>query len=935
MLLTWKKIGRPLALLALASVLAVPVAVAQEAVQAPPKVALTPAEQAFLKAHPVIRLGVGEDWEPYVVRKPSGELTGFDIDLLRLLSEVTGANLQMEAGEWSKVVKRAEARGLDGLALSAASKPRGEHFRFSTPYLTVYPAFVVAEKNQRTYSGIDDFAGEKVAVLAGNKFHLLMLAEHPKVTVVEYPTDTEAISAVLEGKAAAAVIAAPLFDRHYKKFSKLIRVGFVATNHPLRLLYSIRKDWPELVAILNKGLAAIPVEEFNLAYYRWFGTDPPETNPESIAFTPAEKAWLEKKYVVRARVGQSPPFHSADGGVHGLSVDLFNEISRRAGFKVEYVTGVPWSEALSDIRQRRTIDLLLTAVIDPEKMDFLAFTKEYTISPSVIFTRDDSPFVSSIESLSGGTIVVEQNFVTKKLLEREFPSVKLLLRTTTEEALHSLAVGEADAYIGNLTISTYLIKTRGLDNLKVAAPAPPSFTNNQAMAVRSDWPELAGIISKTLDSLTPEEQATITNRWLPPVRYEYGISGWTLVKWVAGVSAFLLLVIGGVLLWNNKLAVEIVARKKAEARLSTSEEKYRTLFERSADAILIIEGDRFVDCNAATVDMLGYPSKEMFLNAHPWELSPPLQPDGRSSDEKAAEMIARALDAGSHRFEWTHSRANGDPFPAEVLLTAISKEEPPVLHVVWRDITVRRQAEEALQQLTVDLTRTNLELERFTYTVSHDLKSPLITIMGFIGLLEKGLGDEQDDDTRSAIDFIRSAATKMSALLDSLLEVSRIGRVVNLAETINLEEVTREALELVSGPLAESRATVTVASGLPLVSGDRLRLRQVMQNLIENGIKYSKGQASPQIEVGVAEVDGKRACFVRDNGLGIPPEHHERVFGLFARLDQSQAGTGVGLTLVKRIIELHGGKVWLDSTGVPGEGTTVWFTLPWQETKSA
>lgn len=895
-----------------------------------PKVALPPAEQSFLNRHPRIALGISEDWEPYVIRRPSGALEGFDVDLLGLINAATGSNLQMVAGQWKTIVEEAKARKLDGLALSASSKERSEYFLFSNPYLTVYPAFVVAAKNQRSYAGIADFAGEKVAVLAGNRFHLLMLAEHPRILAVEYPTDAEAIGAVLEGRAAAAVIAAPLFDKHDKSFSRLLRIGYVATEKPLRLLYSIRNDWPELVSIVNKGLAAISAEEFNRIHRKWFGSAYSAPGAAAIDFSADERAWLAKGPVVRVHIGTYRPYYefTAGGGARGMAVDYLNAVAERAGFTVDYVSEPSWSAALDDIRARRTIDLLPSAYRTAEREEYLTFTRPYLESPSVIFARQDSPFVGTMDDLKGKTIVVERGYVTEQWLRARFPAVRLLEVETTDEALQALAAGKADAYIGNLTVSVYLANLHALNNLKVMAPSP--FGNDeQAMAVRSDWPELASIIDKTLATFTAEEHAAIRHRWLS-VQYEYGIGKETLVKWVGGVGAVLLAIIAGILAWNARLSSEVAARTRAEALLAKSEEKYRTLFERSADAFLIIEGERFVDCNEATVKMLGYATRDAFLTASPWELSPATQPDGADSVEKAREMMAVALAQGSHRFEWEHRRANGEVFPVEVLLTAIAAGDRPVLHVVWRDISMRRQADEALRQLTEDLSRKNQELERFTYTVSHDLKSPLITIQGFAGMLEQSLGPRIDDETRSSLGFILSAARKMYRLLDSLLEMSRVGRVVKLEEDVALGEVAREALDLLAGVLPPDQVTVEVAADLPCVRGDRVRLRQVMQNLLENAVKYMGAQPAPRIEVGMAVVQGKPACFVRDNGLGVPPEHQEKVFGLFARLNGDQEGTGLGLTLVRRIVELHGGKVWLESSGVPGEGSTVWLMLPWQ-----
>lgn len=371
---------------------------------------------------------------------------------------------------------------------------------------------------------------------------------------------------------------------------------------------------------------------------------------------------------------------------------------------------------------------------------------------------------------------------------------------------------------------------------------------------------------------------------------------------------------------------DITERKRARQALQASEQTYRVLFERSADATLIIDDNRFVDCNDAVVEMLRYGNKADLLKTHPSELSPDFQPDGQSSYEKADEMMAIAFEKGSHRFEWDHKRADGEVFPVEVLLTAIPVGGKKILHCVWRDITDRKQAEQEREELIANLESQNAELERFAYTVSHDLKSPLVTVKGFLGLLRTDLADGNHEAITSDVERLESAANQMTLLLSDLLELSRIGRVVNEPESIDFAQLARDAEELVSGQIAESGTRVDIKPDLPVVVGDRQRLLEVMQNLLDNAVKYMGKQPAPAVEIGCRHCDHEVVFYVKDNGIGIDPEFHDRIFGLFDQLDRSSDGSGVGLALVKRIVELHGGRIWVESEG-PGCGSTFCFTL--------
>ena len=230
--------------------------------------------------------------------------------------------------------------------------------------------------------------------------------------------------------------------------------------------------------------------------------------------------------------------------------------------------------------------------------------------------------------------------------------------------------------------------------------------------------------------------------------------------------------------------------------------------------------------------------------------------------------------------------------------------------------------------LNKELESQNEELERFTYTVSHDLRSPLVTIRGFLGYLKESArsGDIQRFD--KDMNRISNAVDKMQTLLNELLELSRVGRVASTPEDVSFLEIVQETMALLSGQLEAGNVRVNIDADFPIVHVDRLRVAEVMQNLISNAAKFMGDQPKPTIDIGMQglDADNKPIFFVRDNGIGIHPDYHERIFGLFNRLDPAIEGTGIGLTLVKRIIEVHDGRIWLESQ--PQKGTTFFFTLP-------
>ena len=230
--------------------------------------------------------------------------------------------------------------------------------------------------------------------------------------------------------------------------------------------------------------------------------------------------------------------------------------------------------------------------------------------------------------------------------------------------------------------------------------------------------------------------------------------------------------------------------------------------------------------------------------------------------------------------------------------------------------------------LITELENRNAELERFTYTASHDLRSPLVTIRGFLGYLRQDAASGDLNRFDKDVDRIANAVDKMQVLLNDLLELSRVGRIINPPDDIPFMDIVRETVELLSGLLEVGNVQVEIQNNLPAIHGDRTRLIEVIQNLISNAIKFMGDQPNPRIEIGANgfDKDGKPIFFVRDNGIGIDPQYQEKIFGLFNRLDPTIEGTGIGLALVRRIIEVHDGKIWVESQ--PGQGATFLFTLP-------
>jgi light-regulated signal transduction histidine kinase (bacteriophytochrome) len=248
--------------------------------------------------------------------------------------------------------------------------------------------------------------------------------------------------------------------------------------------------------------------------------------------------------------------------------------------------------------------------------------------------------------------------------------------------------------------------------------------------------------------------------------------------------------------------------------------------------------------------------------------------------------------------------------------------------MVARELTRERREAAALIALNRDLERSNADLEQFAYIASHDLKEPLRNIASYVQLLQRRYTGRLDPDADAFIGYTVDGVRRMQAIINELLAYSRIGTGVLTLVPVQAGALVSSALTSLKSIITEAQAAVEISGQLPVVEADAPLLGSLFQNLIGNGLKYRRDEVRPEITVGCDDRGAEWAFWVRDNGIGIEPQYHEQIFHLFKRLHPRDRfhGTGIGLTICQRVVERHGGRIWVES--VPGKGSTFWFTLP-------
>ncbi|MDD9302508.1 MAG: cache domain-containing protein [Desulfobacter sp.] len=396
-------------------------------------------------------------------------------------------------------------------------------------------------------------------------------------------------------------------------------------------------------------------------------------------------------------------------------------------------------------------------------------------------------------------------------------------------------------------------------------------------------------------------------------------------------------------------------RNTYETDLAASEKKYRRLFEQSKDAFLILENGKIMDCNQASVEMLGYDSPAQPIDRFPFDLSPPVQADGQDTASKSKEMMAHAVKNGSHRFEWNHIRANGEVFPAEILLTAISANpKQQILHATWRDISDRKKTEAMMIQ-----TEKMITVGGLAAGMAHEINNPLAGMIQSALVVKNRLSSSLPANGPAA----QNAGISLTALekyleqrqvvnfLDTIVETgNRAGKIVQNMLNFIRKKSGEKSLQDIAGIMDQSIEFATndyslkknydirkikiqkqYARDVPKVLCDESNIQQVFFNIINNaaqamaGHSYSKEQ--PGLDIGIVQKDQEICITIQDNGPGMDPSVSKHIFEPFYTTKPVNQGTGLGLSVSYFIIvQDHGGRIDLSSE--PGKGTCFTIRLP-------
>lgn len=408
-----------------------------------------------------------------------------------------------------------------------------------------------------------------------------------------------------------------------------------------------------------------------------------------------------------------------------------------------------------------------------------------------------------------------------------------------------------------------------------------------------------------------------------------------LERWRDDTLRFaVLLVVLTLVLATTALALRGALREISanQRKVEENERRFRSIFNNAGAGIALVDADGLVaEINEQFARILQRERRDI-AGRRLLDLTAP--EDRAVSEDHAAKVRAGELPAA--QYEKRYVLPDGGAVWVEVTLSPqidvasrdLAPQAPRGSVVVARDITQRRAAREVIQEKTRALERSNVELEEFAYVASHDLQEPLRTVASYLQLLQRRHGARLDDDAREYIGFAVAGAHRMSMLIQDLLQYSRVGRMGRALRPVDLTQAMAQACQALSQAVKESDASIALPHHLPTVLADEAEITRLFQNLVGNAIKYRHPDRAPEVSVTVEDEGARWVVSVHDNGIGIAPQYYEKVFKIFQRLHgrDEYEGTGVGLSICKKIAERHGGAIWVESE--PGHGSVFRVALP-------